>query len=287
MISKHVRAGLALPLLIVSLVFLAAPGLAQEGGPHRAGLALVHGDGRVVTRCVTFSEESISGLTLLQRSGLALEMASGGLGSAICTLDGEGCPASDCFCRCKGGPCAYWNYFHRNADGSWTYSGVGASMWTLHDGDVDGWVWGDGATAPAALAFEDVCATGAPAAVAPTGVPTATPAPAPPPTATPTGVPTATPAPVPPPTTTPTSTATAVPSLTPAPAAVATETLAPKTPSQIFIPAVGGRGGQESPQSRFTLIPPALQPLWRQYGSLVLLLLALAVLVWIKRKRGQ
>jgi hypothetical protein len=36
-------------------------------------------------------------------------------------------------------------------------SGVGASAWEVQDGDVDGWVWGDGSTAPPAVSFAQVC----------------------------------------------------------------------------------------------------------------------------------
>ncbi|HID24016.1 MAG TPA: hypothetical protein EYP14_16665, partial [Planctomycetaceae bacterium] len=94
----------------VLLAALAAPtAWAQHPPPHRAGLIVVHGDGRVVTRCVPFDEETLTGADLLARSGLSVTFAAyGGLGQAVCAIDGEGCPAEDCFCRCKGASCAYW-----------------------------------------------------------------------------------------------------------------------------------------------------------------------------------
>lgn len=187
--------------LLISLRFVGSVHAQGEG--NRAGLVIVHGDGRVVTRCVAFEEPQISGHALLQRSGLAFSSGAGPMGITLCRLDGEGCPASDCWCQCKGTPCAYWTYFHRNLDGSWTYANMGASMRQLGDGDVDAWVWGDGSQAPPVLSFEAICTAGASApapdsatatVVPPETVevtPTATPSPSPtstPVVATPTSV---------------------------------------------------------------------------------------------------
>ena len=211
-------ARLALPLYLALLLIsgwvlpVAASPAAQGQGPNRAGLVVVHGDGRVVTRCVSFEEPEISGLSLLQQSGLNFLTESGPMGSTLCALDGEGCPATDCFCECKGTPCAYWNYFHRSADGSWAYSGLGVAVWPVKNGDMDAWVWGDGSQTPPALSFDAVCsgATGEAPAAAPD-----TPTSAPPATSTPEAVATATLAL--PPTSTP-----------PTPEATLTETPAPE-----------------------------------------------------------
>ena len=154
------RARTCILISILALItVLATPVRAQQSDLHQAGLVVVHGDGRAVTFCVAFSEESISGVDLLRRSGLTVTVgAYAGLGYGVCEIDGEGCPAGQfCFCQCEGSPCAYWAYSHRRPDGSWAISGVGASGWQVHDGDVDGWVWGDGSTAPPVVAFEEVC----------------------------------------------------------------------------------------------------------------------------------
>jgi len=146
-------------LIVILAAVLVAPLHAQQPDLHQAGLVVVHGDGSVVSGCVAFSEESISGAELLRRSGLEVTLdAYGGLGYGVCAIGDEGCPAGqDCFCQCRATPCAYWVYSHRHAGGSWAISGVGASTWEVHDGDVDGWVWGDGSTAPPAVDFEQVC----------------------------------------------------------------------------------------------------------------------------------
>jgi hypothetical protein len=151
---------LRIPVLGVILVsMLTTPAQAQQPDPHRAGLVVVHGDGSTISTCVTFSEESISGAELLLRSGMGVTLgAYGGLGYGVCAIGGEGCPAGqDCFCECRGSPCAYWVYSHQSSGGSWAISGVGASGWQVRDGDVDGWVWGDGSAAPPAVAFEEIC----------------------------------------------------------------------------------------------------------------------------------
>ncbi len=133
---------------------------------HRAGLVIEHAGGRLVTRCVTFMEDQISGFQLVQRSGISYQAQSyGSMGEAICQLDGEPSPVP---ANCLGtGP--YWQYLHR-AGTRWVPSQLGASGWTLHDGDMDGWHYTDGAgQTPPALTVEQVCAPPPrPAASAPT-----------------------------------------------------------------------------------------------------------------------
>ncbi len=92
-------AALALALWLALLT--AVPATAQDLPPHRAGLVVVHGDGRVLTRCVAFAEETISGADLLRRSGLVVVLSPyGGLGYGVCAIDGEGCAnGEDCFCQ--------------------------------------------------------------------------------------------------------------------------------------------------------------------------------------------
>ena len=147
------------------------------GATNQAGLVVKFGDGRTLTYCIQFAEESITGAELLRRSGLPVVMASsGGLGAAVCNIDGEGCTnPGDCFCKCRSGTCEYWAYF-RQQDGAWQYSPIGAGARTIRNGDADAWVWGSGNTTPGAASAD--CA----AAPSPTPQPTSTPRP---PTATP------------------------------------------------------------------------------------------------------
>ena len=138
---------------------------------RRAALIAQFGDGSYVTRCVPFSEESITGLELLIRSGLEVSL----WGGAVCRIEQEGCdyPTQSCFCQCKGSSCQYWSYWHLR-DGAWTYAQIGSGDYHVQDGDVEAWLWGDAQTSPVALSFAEVCG---PSALATAAVSEATPSP--------------------------------------------------------------------------------------------------------------
>ena len=142
-------------------------------------------DNSVETRCVAFSEPSITGAELLTRSGLQIIGSGEG---AVCSIAGAGCafPTQDCFCRCQGLTCEYWAYYHWA--GSWQYSEVGAGGYQVTNGALEGWSWGAGnwssGVEPPVVAFDEVCAP--PATATPTATVTATP------TATASATPTAT-----------------------------------------------------------------------------------------------
>jgi len=165
----------------LALILAAIPGVLAAQTP-RAGLVVVHGDGNTLTRCVELPATTISGVELLVSSGLDLSLdASGGMGTAICRVDNEGCsyPQDDCFCQCQGAPCVYWSYWRREGD-AWIYSSLGASSTTVSDGSLEAWVWNTGTVGrsadrePPSLRFEDVCA---PAAAEPSPADTPTPQP--------------------------------------------------------------------------------------------------------------
>ncbi|HEX9118680.1 MAG TPA: hypothetical protein VGA61_21620 [Anaerolineae bacterium] len=160
------RAGVALVLWLLLVLPVSA-----QGGEHRAALVVRFGDGTVQTRCVAFSQPSISGQQLLARSGLPIIVnPNGSFGGAVCSISGSGCnyPSQDCFCRCMGTQCEYWAYYHwidAAASGSgqsgWQYSQVGAAAYQVKDGAIEGWSWGPGnftaGTEPPKVALADVC----------------------------------------------------------------------------------------------------------------------------------
>ena len=131
--------------------------VARAQQSNRVGLVVVHGDGSTITRCVEFGESEISGYDVLTRSGLDIVASfDPSMGAAICAIDGEGCPADNCFCQCQGGSCVYWAYYHL-VNGAWQYSQIGASGYKVHNGDVEGWSWrSDGP--PPAIPFDQICA---------------------------------------------------------------------------------------------------------------------------------
>jgi len=210
-LRPHLWVGLVVGSFIWIVGALAvAPTAMAQSGANQAGLVVLHGDGRVVTACVAFDKTEISGLALLQRSGLELNIDTGsGMGGTVCRIDSEGCsvPQESCFCRCEGASCSYWSYWRTSAAG-WEYSNLGAGSSVVQPGDVEGWMWGQGqaidAGMPPALTLAEICqatdtATAtipAPLTTQPTETPAATATPVPTASATPlsTNTATATPA---------------------------------------------------------------------------------------------
>jgi hypothetical protein len=137
---------------------------------HRAALAVVHGDGTVQTACVDFDQAEISGLELLDRSGLDYRLdATNPMGALVCRVETEGCdyPAQTCLCQCTlGTACRYWAYFNRGVEADWVYAVSGPSSRQVHDGEADAWVWltGDQTSTSVpptlvGLTFAQICGT--------------------------------------------------------------------------------------------------------------------------------
>ena len=130
----------------VLLLLASFPHAASASGAlNHAGLVIRHGDGRLIYAYIAFPEESITGVELLRRSGISLvTIGFGGLGEGVCTIDDEGCPASDCrkkVCQGNGPDAPFWQYFRQTAPGDWRSLSLGASSTKVHDGDIDGWSW--------------------------------------------------------------------------------------------------------------------------------------------------
>jgi hypothetical protein len=218
--------------------------------PHRAGILVLFADGRVESRCVAFTGPEITGLELLELSGLNFVMdASSGLGVTVCQIEGQGCsyPAEPCFCRCMGGgSCAYWNYFYQEPGASdWSYSALGAVLRRVRPGGIEAWVWGDGRALPERLpAFETICTS-------PTAQPTPTVAPPP----------------------------TRVAASTAIPAATRTPALARSTP----VPATATALAPTSLPTAHAAGEPGLAT-YGSFGLMLLTLLMVAVIVGLRRR---
>lgn len=217
-------------LFFLLLCALLVVGSAFAQSTNQVGIVVQYGDGTLVTYCVSFTGDTISGYDALLATGLNVEAAfDPSMGAAVCRIDSQGCPASDCFCQMPD----YWSYWHQQ-NGAWIYSQSGVSNSILHAGDVDGWRWGAGDPPVDAPNFDAICAPAATdTPVPPTNTlapPTDTPLP---PTPTPTP-PTDT---LPPPTDTPPPpTATSQPPTdTPLPPS-ATPTMPPLPPPVVIYP---------------------------------------------------
>lgn len=237
--------------LAVLLVLFAAPARAEETGGGRAGVVIDFGGGAVHTACVDLGPDGqATGEEVLAAAGFSLLIEYSPMGGAVCKIDTQGCnyPDQACWCQCMSSPCLYWAYNHWQ-DGQWVYSTTGASAYTVHAGDVEGWAWGAGTmsqgAAPPLRTFGEICPAAQQSTPPATSAPTATPSPtAPLPTAIPTpptAIPTL-PSTAPPPTATPMPPSTALPTAIPM----------PPPPTAAASPAASSAGGMLAP----TATPP-------------------------------
>ncbi len=149
--------GCLLGMLLLALLLVPSGALAQQ--PHRAGLVIRHGDGNVIYRMVEFTEPEITGADLLLRAQVSLLTAGyGGMGQAVCSLDGEGCPADNCFCRSYTNPAYFWHYYRLNADGTWSSMAFGPDSRKIRDGDIDGWSWTAGESGLPRISMDELAA---------------------------------------------------------------------------------------------------------------------------------
>ncbi len=134
-------------LALVCVIF--APWLhgtvAAQEPAHAAGLVIDYGDGRISYAWVPFTEESISGIELLKRSGLSLVSISfGGLGEGVCSIEDTGCGVEPCrarLCQTADRASPFWQYLRQDGPGNWKRFALGASQSDVRDGDIDGWAW--------------------------------------------------------------------------------------------------------------------------------------------------
>ncbi len=153
---------------IIGLSGVPLSGINSSPTNHQAGLAVFPGDGNVYTACISFTEDSISGFELLQRSGMKIETATNpSQGTAVCSIEDVGCPSNDCFCNMPD----YWSFW-QYIDAGWAYSAVGSDQSPVIDGDVNAWSWGAG-DPPAMISYPNIC-EGVPF-VLPTSTPTSVP----------------------------------------------------------------------------------------------------------------
>jgi hypothetical protein len=166
-IRPDIRRHIQLALFLTALVSMGWPASLRAATPEtplqQAGLVVVYEDGTVDSRCVAFDDESISGYDLLARGGFVARTEVTSMGASVCSVDGQGCgEGEDCFCQCKSSTCTYWTYWQLLPDG-WRYANAGAATLQVHEGDVQGWVWGESKpnspaeNTPPALTFAQIC----------------------------------------------------------------------------------------------------------------------------------
>ncbi len=137
---------------IIGLSGVPLSNLTKAALTHRAGLAVFSGDNSLFTDCISYTSPSLTGLQLLQHSGLAVETATNPTqGTAVCKIGAVGDTSNNCF----GSMPNYWAYWVLGNKG-WEYSAVGADQSQVEDGGVYAWSWGTG-NPPPVVTFQNTC----------------------------------------------------------------------------------------------------------------------------------
>jgi hypothetical protein len=147
---RHGVATLAVALAVLPS-WTAVP--AAAAAQHHA-VVVIEANGNAVTRVITFSGDSISGLDALRDTGAAPAILGfSGIGGAVCAMHVPpggpvvGCPADNSCLTCS--PSNYWAYFRApTGTTSFVWSRAGAASTRVRDGDVEGWRWGSGDPPP-------------------------------------------------------------------------------------------------------------------------------------------
>jgi hypothetical protein len=133
-------------ILILAPFFLFYPASSQA--ENRAGVVVVHSDGQIKHRCVSFEEPSISGYLLLEKAGFAPQQDRG----FVIEIDGEKTKSA---WEISAGD-RYWSYW-KLKDSKWIYSLVGALTSQVGAGQIDGWKISPSDTNLPLLSFEEIC----------------------------------------------------------------------------------------------------------------------------------
>lgn len=174
MLNRSRSIGLLAALLLLVASSLLASADAQQ--LNEAGLVIRHDDGTLIYAYVQFEEDEISGSELLQRAGIETAVTPfGGLGTGVCSINGEGCSADNCYCHSYQSPAYWWHYYTWEA-GDWQISLKGPTDRMLHDGDIDGWSWTAGEPQLPEVTIDEIAAMNSVAA-APTATTVASPTP--------------------------------------------------------------------------------------------------------------
>jgi len=143
---------LAVLMALGFLMGAAGTTTANEADVHVAGVIVDYGDGTVSYAWIPFTDDKLTGLDLLRKSGLPLlTIGFGGLGDGVCKIETTGCDVSACrkrLCQTADRTSPYWQYLRRGSDGLWKTQALGGSGSTVHNGDVDLWIWAPGDSQP-------------------------------------------------------------------------------------------------------------------------------------------
>jgi hypothetical protein len=106
----------------------------NAGAPHHAYVVVQHLSGATVQKCVGFTEDTIDGPALMDKSGIEYQAQTFSFGKAVCQLDKEPAQFSSCFPQNQ----PYWALFIETG-GAWASATNGYTDVKLHDKEALGW----------------------------------------------------------------------------------------------------------------------------------------------------
>lgn len=118
-----------------------------------AAVVVDHSDGSRKVVHIEFTGETVTGTQLLQKSGLDVITNESSFGTALCSLDGEGQPGSDCFGDALG---RYWGFNLLTESNEWAYSEVGIGEAIIRDGDITGFIFAGYGTEQPPITHDEV-----------------------------------------------------------------------------------------------------------------------------------
>jgi hypothetical protein len=121
---------------VAAMALWAGTALAQSG-TKRVGVVIGLPNNARHAEVVTVPADATT-FDVLQKAAIKLESANTQFGPAVCSINGTGCPADNCFCDAK----RFWAYYHLGGD-KWETSQEGIGNHVPADGAVEGFVWSE------------------------------------------------------------------------------------------------------------------------------------------------
>jgi hypothetical protein len=118
----------------LGLLLAAACGSQPASSSHHAYVVVQHMSGGTIKRSVSFTGAHISGISLMDRSGIEYQARSVTGGKVVCQVDNEPASFTECFPQNR----PYWALFIASG-GRWSSAPGGVSDVSLHDGEALGW----------------------------------------------------------------------------------------------------------------------------------------------------
>jgi hypothetical protein len=131
--------GLCLCGLAVTALLALPSSVVKADGPHQGQVVVVFPGEKSTVRPISYTA-GISRVAALKLSGWDVEAS----GDAVCSIDGVGCPATDCFCADNWWSSAEWSPTENNWDTSFPPTDV-------DEGDIIGFRWSNTAWGPPSL----------------------------------------------------------------------------------------------------------------------------------------